>query len=89
MLSRDKSSGKVVYSYESPEPSERIDVTYVPHSNRNDKKKVLCPHNIHQITRSFTHLLNTIERKTIATELVVDYNGLETDFIAFLGIPTG
>lgn len=87
LLTRDKSSGKVVYSYEAHEPNERNDVTYVPHSNK--KKTSKPPYNIHQITKSFTHLLDNIERKTIATELVVDYSGLETDFIAFLGFPTG
>ena len=85
VLTRDKSSGKVVYTYSMPN-SDKNEVELAPllSQSRLPLNASTLPKNMHEITRSFSHLIGNIQRKTIATDLIVDCNGLQEDFLAFL-----
>jgi hypothetical protein len=88
VLTRDKSSGKVVYSYSSPSPNPDANepiVSPMLSQSRLTMKASTSPKNMNEITRSFSHLIENIQRKTIATDLIVDCNGLQVDFMAFFG----
>lgn len=85
ILSRDKSSGRVVYTY----PRLNADTNEVEDAPSVSQCKLSfsalnLPKNTHDITRSFSLLVENIKRKTIATDLIVDCNGLNVNFVVYL-----
>lgn len=85
VLTRDKSNGKVVYTYSRPNSdTNEVEVAPFLSQSRLPLKVSTLPKNMYEITRSFSHLIGNIQRKTIATDLIVDCHGLQEDFVAFL-----